>query len=209
MPTPSRGVQPRRTQAERREQAEQRLLDAALEIVARRGTARMTLAEVGEAAGYSRGLPAHRFGDKAGLIRALAAHIGERFAEQRSAQPQRRPGLDAIRGSVDLYFRRKDRNWTSTRALLVMMTEATMAPSELRDIIAAYNRRALAFFEQQIRVGIDNGEIVPDTDPAITAALLLGALRGVMAQWLIERQFDLDAVRERMLAIVERTLARP
>src|SRR5690606_32978246 len=72
----------RRTQAERREEAEQRILEAALEIVARRGSVRMTLAEVGEAAGYSRGLPAQRFGNKAGLLRALAASIGTRFATQ-------------------------------------------------------------------------------------------------------------------------------
>ena len=52
----------RRTHAQRREQAEQRLLEAALGIVAQRGSIRMTLAEIGEAAGYSRGLPAHRFG---------------------------------------------------------------------------------------------------------------------------------------------------
>ena len=53
----------RRSHAERREEAERRLLEAAMEIVAKRGTVRMTLAEVGEAAGYSRGLPAHRFGN--------------------------------------------------------------------------------------------------------------------------------------------------
>ncbi|CAN0427695.1 unnamed protein product, partial [Phaeothamnion confervicola] len=69
----------RRTQTERREEAERRLLDAALAIVARTGTVRLTLAEVGEAAGYSRGLPAHRFGSKAGLLRALVAHIHARF----------------------------------------------------------------------------------------------------------------------------------
>jgi len=63
---------PRRTQAARREEAERRLLEAALGVVARRGSVRMTLAEVGEAAGYSRGLPAHRFGSKAGLLRARA-----------------------------------------------------------------------------------------------------------------------------------------
>jgi AcrR family transcriptional regulator len=86
----------RRTQAERREQAERRLLDAALAVVARRGSVRMTLAEVGEAAGYSRGLPAHRFGSKAGLLRALAAHIGELFRSQREAGPQRAKGELAI-----------------------------------------------------------------------------------------------------------------
>jgi AcrR family transcriptional regulator len=198
----------RRTQAERREEAERRLLDAALAVVARRGSVRMTLAEVGEAAGYSRGLPAHRFGSKAGLLRALAAHIGELFRSQREAGPQRAPGLDAIRGAVGVYFSRTDQSWTSTRALLVMMTEGFMEGSELRENVMAYNRSALSFFEHHIRVGIESGEIAADADPKTTAVILLGAMRGVMLQWLSDNEIDLIRIRDRMLAIVDQVLAR-
>lgn len=198
----------RRTQAERREEAEQKLLEAALAIVARRGSVRMTLAEVGEAAGYSRGLPAQRFGNKAGLLRALAASIGTRFTTQLMAAPERKPGLDAIRGNVVVYFNRKDRNWTTTRALLVMMTEAFMEDSELRDLLATYNRGRLEFFEHHIQVGIENGEISPEIDPTATAVLLLGALRGVMMQWLVDHDIDLAKVRDTMLAVVDAVLPR-
>lgn len=198
----------RRTQAERREEAERRLLDAALDVVARRGSVRMTLAEVGEAAGYSRGLPAHRFGSKAGLLRALAAHIGERFREQREAGPSSRPGLDSIRRSISVYFSRTDSSWVSTRALLVMMTEGFMEDSELRENVMAYNRSARSFFEQQIRLGVASGEIPPDTDPQTTAVILLGAMRGVMLQWLSDNEIDLIKVRDRMLAIVDQVLTR-
>ena len=47
----------RRSQAQRRDEAERRLLSAAVRLVGERGLERITLAEVGEAAGYSRGLP--------------------------------------------------------------------------------------------------------------------------------------------------------
>jgi AcrR family transcriptional regulator len=198
----------RRTQAERREEAEQRILEAALEIVARRGSVRMTLAEVGEAAGYSRGLPAQRFGNKAGLLRALAASIGTRFATQIRAAPQREPGLDAIRGNITVYFNRKDSGWTTTRALLVMFTEGFMEGSELRELVAAYNRGALSFFVEQIRHGIEKGEIPADIDPFSTSVLLLGALRGVMMQWLVDPEIDLSKVCDRMLAVVDAVLAK-
>lgn len=207
-PPPAAAPPRRRTQAERREEAERRLLEAALKVVARRGSVRMTLAEVGEVAGYSRGLPAHRFGSKAGLLRALAAYIGERFREQREAGPPRKPGLDSIRRSISVYFSRTDQNWTSTRALLVMMTEGFMEDSELRENVMAYNRSARSFFEQQIRFGVASGEISPDTDPQATAVILLGALRGVMLQRLSDEEIDLLAVRDRMLAIVDQVLAR-
>lgn len=199
---------PARTQAQRREVAERKLLEAALSIVARRGSVRMTLAEVGEAAGYSRGLPAHRFGSKAGLLRALAAYIGERFRAQREAAPARAPGLDSIRGSISVYFSRADQNWTSTRALLVMMTEGFMEGSELRENVMAYNRSARSYFEQHIQIGIDNGEIPADADPTTSAVILLGAMRGVMLQWLSDNDIDLIKVRDRMLAIVDQVLMR-
>lgn len=197
----------RRSHAERREEAERRLLDAALEIVARRGSVRMTLAEVGAAAGYSRGLAAHRFGSKAGLVHALAGHIGRRFGEQREQAPSAPPGLPAIVANIDFYFRRRGGAWTATRALLVMMIESCMEPaSGLRPEMAAYNRSALGWFEKHIRTGIEQGSITADTDAGVTAVILLGAMRGVMLQWLVDDRIKLAAVRDRLLQIVEQVL---
>ena len=200
---------PRRTQAGRREEAERRLLDAALDIVVQRGSVRMTLAEVAEAAGYSRGLPAHRFGNKAGLLHALAGYLGERFGQQREQGPALAPGLDAIVGNIRFYFSREGAAWTSTRALLVMMTESGMAPdSALHQEVTAYNRTALAWFEQHIRIGIERGEVNPATDPASTAVVVLGAMRGVMLQCWVDGQINLPAALDCLLQIVESALRR-
>ncbi len=197
----------RRTQTERREEAERRLLDAALSIVARTGTVRLTLAAVGLAAGYSRGLATHRFGNKAGLLRALAAHINVRFQDQMRAAPRRRSGLDTIRGHIEVYFGRTDRQWTTTRALLVMMTEGLMDQTGLQADMAAYNRQVLTMFETQIRAGIQQGEVGADIDPAAASVMLLGTLRGVMMQSLLDPDIDLVQVRNSVLAMAERSLA--
>jgi AcrR family transcriptional regulator len=208
-PAESGSIRQRKTHAQRREEAEQRLLESAMEIVAQRGSVRMTLAEVGEAAGYSRGLATHRFGSKAGLVHALAGYIGERFGEQRAKGPAVAPGLPAILANIHFYFSRKGGAWTATRALLVMMTESCMAPGvDLRKEVAAYNRSALAWFEQHIRTGIEAGEIAPENDPAITAVILLGAMRGVMLQWLVDDKIKLTAVRDRLLQVAELVLRK-
>jgi AcrR family transcriptional regulator len=203
-----RGV--RKTHAERREEAERRLLDAALAIVAQRGSVRMTLAEVGQAAGYSRGLAAHRFGSKAGLVQALAGYIGEQFGqqrEQRARGPALQPGLEAIVGNIRFYFSRRGAAWTSSRAVLVLMTESCIeAQPELRPVVSAYNRSALAWFEQHIATGIARGEIAADNDPAVTAVILLGAMRGVMLQWLVDPRLPVNAVRDRLLVVAQRVL---
>jgi len=201
--------QARRTQAQRRETAESRLLQAALQIVARRGTVGMTLAGVGEAAGYSRGLPAHHFGSKAGLVRALCALIRDTFQDDLQAAPARAPGLDALRGNVDVYFGRGRRRRTTTRALLAMMTEAFMGVPGLRQEMTAYNRIAVEAFARDIRDAIAAGEVRADVDPRGTAVLVLGAMRGAMQQWLVDESIDLVAVRDLLLAAIDRLLVPP
>jgi len=207
---PAAAKRVRRSHAQRREEAEQRLLDAALAIVAQRGSVRMTLAEVGQAAGYSRGLAAHRFGSKAGLVQALAGYIGEQFGQQRARGPALQPGLAAILGNIRFYFGRRGGAWTSSRAVLVLMHDSVIeAQPELRPVVAVYNRSALAWFEQHIATGIAQGEIHPDNDPAITAVILLGAMRGVMQQWLVDPRLPVNAVRDRLLQLVQQVLQAP
>ncbi len=58
-------------QAGRTTETERRLLDATMEIVAARGVRAVTLAAVGTAAGYSRGIVTHQFGSRRGLLDAL------------------------------------------------------------------------------------------------------------------------------------------
>ena len=199
----------RLTQAERRSLAERRILDAALEIVARRGSVRMTLAEVGELAGYSRGLPAHRFGNKAGLLKMLVMNIGARFEARRVAQPSRQPGMDALRGFVSAYFDRDDTRWVETRALLVMMTEGFMEDSDLNPHLGNYIRSSIYRLEQHIRDGIAQGEIRADVDPVTAATLVLGTVRGVLHQRLVLGDLELAPLRDLAMQMVERTLAVP
>ena len=65
------------THVERREEAEKKLLAAAAKIIAVKGLEKFTLAEVGETAGYSRGLPRHYFGDKDELTVRVALYVAE------------------------------------------------------------------------------------------------------------------------------------
>ena len=80
-----------RTQAQRRMASEQRLVNAALRVLAHKGWVGMTLAEVGKSAGVSRGLASHHFGNKAGLLRALTLQINRSFdAAMQALPPQSR-----------------------------------------------------------------------------------------------------------------------
>lgn len=75
----------RRTQAERRAETERRVLDATMAIIASSGVRAVTMAAVGEAAGYSRGIVNHQFGTRQGLMAAVAETVQSRFSPIREA----------------------------------------------------------------------------------------------------------------------------
>ena len=196
--------------AERRALAERRLLDAAREIVAAKGCVGMTLEKVGEAAGYSRGLAAHHFGSKGGLLIALAHHLDDTFKALIHAGPPRRDGLDALEGFITTYLGRKDTQWTNTRALLLLMAESLIDDSGMGDQIAGYNARVVRYVEDHVRAGIATGEIRRDVQPNVVAALIMGALRGVMLQKLNrDSKLDLKKVSRQMVDLLVRSLADP
>src|SRR5690606_21093420 len=69
----------RRTQEERRDEAEQRMLAAGVHLLAVNGPEKLTLTDVGVSAGYSRGLPAHHFGSREDYLKALASYVAVEF----------------------------------------------------------------------------------------------------------------------------------
>jgi AcrR family transcriptional regulator len=65
------------------------VISAALEAIAERGTARLSLRELARRAGVSHAAPAHHFGDKTGLLTAVATEGFDLLAEATSTAWQR------------------------------------------------------------------------------------------------------------------------
>lgn len=171
-----------RTQAERRQEAGQRLLDAAIRLIAERGIKGTTLRDVGEAAGYSSGLTAHHYKTKEGLLRAVTAEIHRRFGQtlQEAGLPE--PGLERLLASVDVYLSVNDVR--SARTLVLIQKEALAQQSEFRGILRKFNRHSVDATAKQIQAGIDKGEIRGDVNVLAEATLMLASLRGARMQWL-------------------------
>jgi len=199
----------RRTQAERRGEAEQRLLQAARQIVARKGWVGMTLSEVGEEAGYSRGLATHHFGSKAGLLRALAGFVNDNFMSLVQVEaPKWRPGLGALKGFVSVYLGRSDSDWVNSRALLSLMSEAVTQDSETAQILAQYNRSVQQHLAACISEGIAAGEIRAGIEPLSGAVLILGTLRGSMLQYLLDPEgIELALLHKQLLDFLDTAMA--
>ncbi|TWT08781.1 TetR/AcrR family transcriptional regulator [Reyranella sp. CPCC 100927] len=197
----------RRTHAERRDEAERRLLAAAVGIVSDRGVEGMTLAEVGEAAGYSRGLPAHYFGRKNDLVAAVASHIADGFANRLAQTSTQQPGMESLLHSVRAYFNGGLQTPASTRALLIALAEALTEPA-LSDAMSDVTRRSVRRLAAMLRHGIERGDIRRNIDPHAQAVMILGTLRTMIAQWTIDPdRIDLKAMRDRYVASLQQSLA--
>jgi AcrR family transcriptional regulator len=195
-----------RTQAARREAAEQRLLDAAIRLIAERGIKGTTLGDVGEAAGYSSGLTAHHYKTKDGLLRAVTAEIHRRFRQGLAVVALAEPGLERLLATVDIYLAVKDTR--SARALALIQKEALTAQSEYRGILRKFNRQSIDGIALQIQAGIDKGEIRSDVNALAQATLTLAALRGARTQWLqAADKVDLAKVAKELKNHLRRSLA--
>jgi AcrR family transcriptional regulator len=197
----------RRTHAERREEAEQRMLDAAVRIVAEHGLEYLTLAECGEAAGYSRGLAAHYFGSKDSLISEIATHIVANYAQRLRGSSGGRKGLDGYLYSIGFYIDNGRNRMLELRAFNAVLGSSLTNP-KISGAIADLNRRSVDAFAEGLRICIKQGSVRPDIDPVAEATLALSMLRGLMSQWLIDPQgVDLDAAKAELLESLRRSLS--
>jgi len=196
----------RRSQAQRRDEAEQRLLEAAIRLVGERGLERITLADVGEAAGYSRGLPAHYFGGKDGLIVALASHVIDNFGRALERAEHHAPGLERLLGAAAFYLDSARKTPAATRALFVLLGEGLSNPL-VSERLAQLNARSIRSFAINLRAAIAAGEVRSDVDPDAQAILVLAGLRGVVGLWLLAPgAIDLGILRDAFVASLRRSL---
>lgn len=199
---PAAASAPRRTQAERRAASRARMLDAALDLVAERRSLRFTLAEVGERAGYSRGLPGQAFETKTGLIEALAHHALV-LADADFPHTERGEGLTAVLATVRLLMLGGGGHERVHQAVQVMLAEAAAPGSPHRAAMAELNRVSTGYLSKQLRLAAERGEIAADIDFRSQAALILGAVRGALLHSQIEPdRFDRAALHREL----ERTL---
>ena len=195
-----------RTHAERRHEAETRIVQAAFEIVARRGVDQLTLAEAGEEAGYSRALPAHYFENREALLAAVAEHAVKNYRRRLSERNVTTDGgIDALLATIAFYLD-DSRGWPKKLRAFHEVINAGLRWPAIGEVVARLDRESIDRVSAQIRTAQRHGDIRVDIDPVAEAVAVCGAMRGIMSQWLIAPDsIDLDAVRNSYLAGLRRS----
>ena len=191
-------VRARRTQQERAVQAEQALLDAAAQLFAQRGVDQTSLGDVGEVAGHSRGLAYRHFGSKAALVDQVARRMRAQFFGDVECflhiDGAETDIVGALTDMVEEYLVTIARNVENSRAFFAIWSAAIPSDAALRPGFANDDANFRIAIESALRAGQGHGCVAGSVDPAATAVVVVGLLRGITAQYLMgSEEVDLAA----------------
>jgi len=184
-----RGARPapdrRKTQMERSRATQKRILDAAIRIMARKGTAGVRTGDIAKEAGVSVGAQLHHFPTKRSIVLAAFAHLNERSTEtsiQRARFAGRSPDPSSLISAVmadasDFFF--------GKGFFIELALAFGDANAELYKTVRKFSRRSRFTIEKSwTEVLVERG--LPPEIAGDILALTLGVIRGFATRRFID-----------------------
>lgn len=156
------------------------ILDAALDLFARRGYDRTSVREIARHTGLSQAGLLHHFSTKEELFLEVLRRRDERSTS---------PGDQEHTHSVDQLIRAVDRNADEpglVRLFVAMSAESADDGSEARGFFAERYHWLLEEIAEDVRAHQESGDLSPTLDPDSVASLLVAAADGLQIQWLLD-----------------------
>ena len=175
---------PRLTQAERTALSDARMFETAMQLIVECGTHNTTLKEIGERAGYSRGLASNRFGSKEALFNQMVRDFNERWAAELRRFVGGRTGLAALEAALESLEYFLLNHTVQMQAMYILWYESISSYEVVRRRLAANHIAYRRDTERWLRQGIDDGTVRPEVDPACFAVEFSAFIFGLVYQWL-------------------------
>jgi len=195
----------RRSQAERTEQSDRLMLDAATDLIIEVGTQKTTLKDIGERAGYSRGLANARFGSKDQLFLVLSERCRRRWLRSLNDASAGRSGRDLLISRLDATLGFSETHPKEGRIMYILWFESVGTESKINKKLAEFHRAARADIK---RIVLDVNMISgPNANERADryASRFIATLFGLCYQWLVDEDaIDLGANLEDMIEEIVR-----
>tara|TARA_B100000795_G_scaffold264890_1_gene245985 strand:+ start:1952 stop:2590 length:639 start_codon:yes stop_codon:yes gene_type:complete len=183
------------TQAERTALSDQLMFDAAIDLINKHGTQGTTLKDIGEQAGYSRGLANYRFGSKANFMGELFSQFDSRWKQHLNKRVGDQSGLNALLAAAWALREFLSLETNTMRAMYILWYESLGKDSELRTKLAEHHDVYRDDAQRWVEEGIAAGEIDPVIDSKQYAVQYCAFIFGLVYQWLVSADaLDLDAI---------------
>ena len=189
----SEPVAVRRSQEQRTALSDQRMFEAAVSLIVESGVAGMTLAAIGERAGYSRGLVTHRFGAKSGLIAYVHDTVVAEWIYRVQQAVGESSGLIALHRVVDALYGFIAEEPDEIRAMYLLRYSSIDPGAEFRTNVAKALKAQRRDVQGWIVAGQKAGTLDKKLDAPLLAELFCASVDGLIYRWLVDPKI---AVRE-------------
>lgn len=197
----------RLTQAERAALSDRRMFEAAVSLIVDRGTARTTLKDIGELAGYSRGLVNQRFGSKERFLLELVARFNAEWDRHLGTYVSGKSGLDAIIAADRAVRDFLEEEAGAMRAMYMVWYESLGQKSEIRGRLASYHDAYRKDIARWVQEGIRAGDIGAGVNATQFSIQYCAFVFGIIYQWLVNPEaFRLKRVFKQFEATLRQLL---
>jgi AcrR family transcriptional regulator len=197
----------RRTQADRTEISDQRLTDAAVQLLLQKGVRGTTLAELGRLAGYSRGLATHRFGSKAGLLQHVLQRASARWLALLQSKVGDTVGADALCAAVDAHLELLRKSPDDVRVMYLLWFTSIDPGSEYRANVARVHQAQRDDIRRWIKLGQQRRLVPAHVDASRVAEQFCASMAGMACQWLVNAKIPLQEMHQQLKADIRQRLA--
>ncbi len=161
------------------------MLRAAIALIARHGSVGASLAQIGLDSGYSRGLPAQRFGTKLNLLEAVVDVTAEHFDRMVAERTAGKRGCAALTARIRAQMDAVRQSPEAATAVYHLIVDAIGSAPELKPRI----ERLHAGYDRSIREHVleasEMGELREDVEVEDTVRAIQGVISGLCLQALI------------------------
>jgi AcrR family transcriptional regulator len=183
------------------------MIRAGTKLIAKNGVAGTTLADIGVAAGYSRGLPVYAFGTKDKFVIALLKSMQVVFEERLHENVQGLTGLKALRARVKTHFFSLRRDPIAIAALFSIFSESFFGNETLKAEVEHFIGQWRRGFARHLEEAWKAGEI-RKVDFEKHGAIYVALVRGVSMEYLMSnRKLDIDSLESTILDFIEHSLS--
>ncbi|WP_339947457.1 TetR family transcriptional regulator C-terminal domain-containing protein [uncultured Albimonas sp.] len=170
---------------ERREKSDRHMLRAAIALISKHGSVGASLAQIGLDAGYSRGLPAQRFGTKLKLLETVADATAERFDQLVAERTAGKRGCEALAARIRAQMEAVRDAPEAATAVYHLMVDAIGSVPELKPRVAALHEGYRRSIRKHVLEARQMGELQEGVDVEETVRAIQGVISGLCLQALI------------------------
>ena len=188
---------------ERTEITIERLKSAAFELIAEGGISALTTAALAKRSGYSTAIVSYHFGSKHNFIQFLLDDAYQRSSVVSTIPLETVDTITELKNMLARYAKFVREQPEAAFAYLALVSSANETNPQLLKAVQKMNHLARKRIEQAIVAGQKGGSINKQTDASSSAIAIVGGVRGIIMQFMVDREINLEAAFYSLLKGIE------